>query len=221
MKLLHVQYGFSMELKENHINLLVVEDAKALSEIVEDFIRQSEGGEGNLVLSEGDDPISIAKVVDFCLEPFSLDCNNKKILSKLYQYIENELNDELIGKVRQQLVVCLEEVCKISDVTVSYDEMISFSDVLKIGKLQVETMAVSLVEKVLEYMILSHRFLKYRVFVFVNLKSFLRKEELELLYQECFYRKIQLILIEGYHCGEKLETESLCLIDKDKCVIYS
>ena len=56
--------------------------------------------------------------------------------------------------------------------------------------------------------------------VFINLKTFLSKEEVEELYKECFYRKINIILFENYDNNCIIENEKRIIIDSDLCEIF-
>ena len=85
--------------------------------------------------------------------------------------------------------------------------------------LRLDVQTDTMLECIVEYLKIVHELLGQTVFVFLNLKLFLTKEELKRLYQECFYRKIQLILIEAVY-QEKSEEENVCVIDKDRCIIY-
>lgn len=92
-------------------------------------------------------------------------------------------------------------------------------DILKIAEVKVNIQAQTLLEKIIEYIKLCDQLLKQHIFVFLNLKVFLTRQEIEELYKECFYRKIHLILIEASHIN-RIEVEKTCIIDKDNCVIY-
>mgnify|MGYP000460897874 FL=1 len=101
----------------------------------------------------------------------------------------------------------------------TYEEEPKAEDIFKLAKLRIDCQAERLVEQVAEYLRVWAELLHQEVFVFLNLKLFLTKEELEALYQECFYRKVQIILIEAVFT-EKMPEEKIYLIDKDKCIIY-
>ena len=54
--------------------------------------------------------------------------------------------------------------------------------------------------------------------MFVNIKSFLREEEVKELYKEADYRKVHIILIENT-MRDKIINENILIIDKDMCII--
>ena len=88
------------------------------------------------------------------------------------------------------------------------------------AEVKIEVQVQSILERIIEYIKISSNLLKQNIFVFLNLKLFLTEQEIEELYKECFYRKVHLILIEAIYHTKKIE-EKICIIDKDKCVIYS
>ena len=64
----------------------------------------------------------------------------------------------------------------------------------------------------------SAQILRKRLFVFVNLKSFLSQGELSKLYEFAFYEKLNLLLIEGIS-RDKLDGERIVIIDDQLCHI--
>ena len=90
MKLLHTEYDLNITFKENQIHILSIENPKVYSRILNDLWSQSHGGEGDFVLSEGEKIKNIGKEIECIFNPFALDCNDKKIIGKLYQ----ELNEQ-------------------------------------------------------------------------------------------------------------------------------
>ena len=222
MKFIHSGYVICIEFEENWMEVLVIESPQILTEIVIELKNQCMGQEGRFVLSKDNEILSMKKEIEFVLEPFSLDCNNKKILSKIYQTLEkNEVNypNEYRAKFNESLMQYLDYICNQSEISLDYSENIDFQDILKMADVKVRTESETLLEQVLEQILLQNQLLGQNLFVFLNLKSFLSAEEIKELYKECFYKKIFLLLIES-NVGEKMDEERVCLIDKDLCIIY-
>lgn len=222
MKLIHNRLGLQFEFKENFVNELVVENPKILSDLIQEMREQCMGAEGNWVLSELDVPLVIKKYVALILEPFSLDCNSKRILAKVYQNLEKEecsKQNELRAEFNGSLMRYLDSICMQSDVPLTYHDEIDFQDILKLAKVQIELQTETLLEKIVEQIRLESRLFGTKLFVFMNLKSFLSEEDIHMLYEECFYRKIHLLLIENNY-NQKSDNESVCIVDKDACLIY-
>ena len=92
MKLICAKQGIELRLDENQVNTLVLENPAIFSEFLQNLISQLEGNEGELILSEGDKIYPISKTVAFLANPLSVDCNEKKIITKLYKELEDKLD---------------------------------------------------------------------------------------------------------------------------------
>ncbi len=221
-KLVHSNYGICLELEENKVNEIVVENPVMLTQIVRELGEQCEGNEGGFVLSEENRILPVEKFLILIKDLFSLDCNNRKILTRLYQKIGktmDQISEEERRLFYRGYIGYMESICEKSSLYLLYDEEPGIQEVLKMAGLRLDVQTDTMLECIVEYLKIVHELLGQTVFVFLNLKLFLTKEELKRLYQECFYRKIQLILIEAVY-QEKSEEENVCVIDKDRCIIY-
>lgn len=221
-KLVYGKYDISMSLEENYVNELIIENPPVLAQMVQELTTQADGGEGGFVLSEDGKPLSVEKNLVFIKDPFSMDVNQRKLLTKLYEELEEHTTDTLFLEGQDfyhAYIRYMNGVCEKSGLFLTYEEELRVEDIFKLAKLRIDCQAESLVEQIAEYIRVWAELLHQEVFVFLNLKLFLTKEELEALYQECFYRKVQMILIEAVFT-EKMPEEKIYLIDKDKCIIY-
>lgn len=221
-KLVHNKYGICLELEENKVNEMVVENPVMLTQIIRELGEQCEGNEGGFVLSEENRILPVEKFLILTKDLFSLDCNSRKILTRLYQKIEKRMENESEEERRvfyQGYIAYMESICEKSSLYLLYNEEPDMQEILKMAGLRIDVQKDSMLEGIVEYLKIVHELLEQSVFVFLNLKLFLTQEEIKSLYQECFYRKIQLILIEAV-LQEKFEEEKVCIIDKDRCFLY-
>ena len=221
-KVAHSKYGFCLECKENTVGCLVIESPQLFTSLIKELVAQSEGEVGNFAFSSQGELLDIGKYIAVIKEPFSVEVNGKKILTKLYQEIAKDIDDEYCeerAEFYQSYIRYMDYIIGESDLYLTYDEEPDVQELLKAGKVHIEDKNSTLLEVIVEYIKVSNSLLKQKLFIFVNLKSFLTKEELEMLYKECFYRKVSLLLLEAnYH--EKGTNERVCIIDKDQCIIY-
>ena len=72
--------------------------------------------------------------------------------------------------------------------------------------------------KLEEYIKVLSNIVRPKVVIFLNLKAYLEKRQMESLVVSSFYNKIPLLLIES---DEKyqLENEEMFIVDKDRCLI--
>lgn len=96
MKLVHAEYGIEIELKENQISVLVVESPEKLSELIQELYLSKQGGEGKFLLSEADKLLNMGKFLELVVNPFAIDVNEKRIVQKLYQEIESQVQEQLV-----------------------------------------------------------------------------------------------------------------------------
>ena len=221
-KLVHRKYNFFISLEENWVNELVIEEPSIFAAFVKEFVAQTEGEEGDFILSDTDRILPIDKNIIFVKDLFSMDTNQRKLLTKLYSQL-NEYANDIFAQERtffyQSYIRYMDYICEKSRLPLAYEVEPETQDIFKMAKIKVDCQAESLLEQVVEYVNASVELLHQNIFVFLNLKLFLTKEELEALYYECFNRKVYLILIETIF-QEKLPKEKVCIIDKDQCIIY-
>ena len=82
--LVNTFYNLELRLIENAITVLSVEAPSAYQKIMHDFWQQYNGNEGSFILSENGKELKIQKNVECIYNPFSVNLNDKKILTKLY-----------------------------------------------------------------------------------------------------------------------------------------
>ncbi len=126
---------------------------------------------------------------------------------------------ERIAFVNKACVDLLDEISQNSPYAITFNLDLDLTALLKMYSVQIDDTAISLAEKLIEYMKLSHQILGIRLFVFVNLRDYLSEDEMKQVYESAFYDKIQLLLIEG-HSQVPLPGEDILIIDKDLCKIH-
>jgi CRISPR type II-A-associated protein Csn2 len=221
MRLVHIENDIEIELCENLVTVLCLEKTKLFSDYVSQLWSQYNGAEGNFILSEKDKELDISKNIIMIINPYDISCNNKKIITRIHQEISEIARCEYIEQVsyiNQMMVQLLEDLSYKVPYHVEYNLETKIEDLLKIYDLKMEENADSLLEKIIDYIRITHQVLKVDVFVFVNLKMYLDSDELESLYKHCSYEKIKLLLIEGYY-KSRLDAEKCWIIDKDLCII--
>ena len=221
-KLVYGKYDISMSLEENYVNELIIENPSVLAEMVQELTAQAEGKEGGFILSKNEKILSIEKNLVFIKDPFSVEVNQRKLLAKLYEELEGYTKDALFLEEEDfyhAYIRYMNGICEKSGLFLTYEEEPKAEEIFKLAKLRIDSQTEGLAEQLAEYIKVYAELLHQEVFVFLNLKLFLTKEEVKALYQECFYRKVQIVLIEAVFTEKMLE-EKIYLIDKDKCMIY-
>lgn len=103
--------------------------------------------------------------------------------------------------------------------SVKYEEEWNILELLKAYGVELEEESTSICEKLFNYIKLINQVCGISIFITVNLKQYLTKEQISELYKLAMYSKIQLVLIEFNMLNEKLDCEEIYILDKDKCII--
>jgi len=207
---------------ENEINILVIENQKAFSEFVFNLVMKNEGKDADIVISENFEEVKFDKVADVITDIINIDCNNKKVISKLYSklsevafYEENYIiTQEVISKINEYLLTITESL----PCSICFDENVELGMLFKSVSLKVETIGKKLLEKLCDYVEIMVEFCETELFVFVNLKSYLRLEELQEFYKFISYKKVNILIVENV-MRDKIDGEKVKLIDSDLCEV--
>lgn len=222
MCLAHSGINIKVDIEEGKVSVLVIENPFIMREVLFELEAQLQGESGDFVLSIGYEPVSISKNLILVKDPLNIDCNDKKILAKLYQNIAAEEKLQYCmekDKFDKAYLEYLRELCLLSPLPLIYDERLGLTELLKSAHVMIDHTTGNYVENLWHYIKVMGDLLHIKVFAFVNLKSFLSNEELDLLYKQCFYEQKLLILIESHDSPFRTD-EKKCIVDAEGCVIY-
>lgn len=164
----------------------------------------------------------IEDVSAYIFNPFDLNLNTKQNLNALYKILKKSYFTELSASV-QQIQDLLTQVCKEIrldfDAELTMDSSIRIDDIFKIGGLQFSEIDSSLLEKFVRYVSIIKELRNVSIIFINHLHDYFENTEIEQLLKELGYRGITLVNIETFVPQNKLENETLCIIDKDLCSI--
>lgn len=222
MKLVERELGLEIELKENMVSVIVLENVADRLPFVEELHSQVLGKEGNWMLVENEKNYELSKKVEMILEPFSLELNNKKAKTKLYQDIKTIAQDDFFlqgFELHSHICNYLENLLGKIPYPVKYEEEWNIQEILKAYGVELEEEADSICEKLFHYIKMMNQVCGISIFITVNLKQYLTENQIIELYKLAKYSKIQLVLIEFNLSSEKIECEDIFILDKDRCII--
>ena len=222
MRLTYPIFETPVIFEENKVNVVVIENPKAFFDFVVAISDKENGGESEVILSENFKEIKFDKVVDVTTDIVSLDCNNKKVISKLYSKLneiafqeENyTLTLDVVSKINEYLLTITQSL----PCGVSFDESVEMSQLFKSVALRIDTDVKNILERLCDYVEIMSEFCGTELFVFVNLKSYLDANGLIEFYKFCGYKKVKLLLVENV-LREQIESEIIKIIDDDLCEI--
>lgn len=222
MKLVERERGLEIEFKENVVSVIVLENVADRLPFVEELYSQVLGKEGNWLLVENEKNYELSKKVEMILEPFSLELNNKKAKTKLYQDIKIIAQDDFFLQgieLHGHICTYLENLLGKIPYPVKYEEEWNIQELLKAYGVELEEEADSICEKIFHYIKLMNQVCGIRIFITVNLKQYLTEKQIMELYKLAKYSKIQLVLIEFNLSSKRMECEDIFILDKDRCII--
>lgn len=223
MKLVHSQFEEPLEFLEGIPNILVLEHTALRVQIIEDLKEQIQNGEGNFVLSRQDEILKMDKVAEFLLNPFDLDFNQKKIISKIQSTLKelasNESNYAESMRILGEVNSYFQNLGAQIEYPISFHDSIELSDLIKISGAKIETDSESFFERIINYMCLLNDVLGISLLVTLNLQLYLNEKQMKELYKMAHYKKINLLLIESFDMNQPNLLERVTIIDKNLCVI--
>lgn len=216
--------NFAHPLLEKAINItegetvtIVIENPIALRNTVSGIANSSP----DFVLSENFSPIEISKYAEFITDMFNIDFAAKKITAKLASEAERISVD-----YPNETIVLLNALNSYAElIAEQFNYPIKFSSVENVEKLikllnfSIDNENMSFPEALLSYMELCRRCFGKKLFIFLNLKSFLSDSEFELFCKNISYEKFYILLLEAFDCSRSSEYEKKIIIDKDLCII--
>lgn len=222
MKLLEREQGIEVELKENVVSVIVVEDIALRLLLIKELYLQITGQDGNWLLVENEKTFELSKCAELILEPFSLQLNNKKIKTKLYQDMKEIADDSfaLQGlELHSHICLYMENLLEKMSYPLQYKDDWNVVDLFKLYNVELEERYNDVYEKLCHYIELMSMVCEIKLFIIINLKEYLGKNQLQELYKLVGYSKIQLVLIEFNMNAKKIEGEEVFILDKDGCII--
>ena len=219
--LVNTFYNLELKLIENEITVLSVESPSAYQKIMHDLWQQYNGSEGSFILSENGKELKIQKNVECIYNPFAVNLNDKKILTKLYQELSLQ-GDALLQEdgieLRGSIIRYFDRLLNTVPYDITYNFEFELSSIITALDVQTDSTTDTLTEKLCSYMNLLQQLCGISIFVISNLKCLLLNTDLQLLYESAKYNKINLIIIEPIHTPH-IKDEKCWIIDKDLCII--
>ena len=206
---------------ENRVQVLIVENPVAFRQLLEMMHRQAEGRPRDLILAEHFQPQEFSKLAELVMDPFCLDIETKKFVTKLQQVVAEaaESHEEALSSLYGQLYDLASQIAMELDFSVAFDPIEDPAALVRLLGFRLDGEALPFSEGLLEWMVLQRKFFGKQLCVFCGLKACLSDEELRLFYRSVFYEKLSVLLIESWQRETTLPEEELTIVDKDLCVL--
>lgn len=221
MKLIYPTLQTPIMLSNDCLNSVIIEEPGFFYEIVKDLKEQWEGMDGRAVLSENDEPVEIRKNLELVIDCIDFKINQKTLLTKVLSALERVGRSEDYIEKTQQLLAEIERY--IYDVSFEFDveiqcDIISIAQILKAASIRIVSEYDKLTEILYSYMQLVREFDGDKVFAFVNLRSFVKADELQDFADTVLAHGYRVLLLDS-HAYPSLSMEKRLIVDADLCEI--
>ncbi len=200
----------------------MIESPGIFAEYIQELCVQLAGGEGHFVLSENEKEIDIEKHVEIVINPFSVDINDKRILSRLYKELSQKAFDENMYLYTQKVISVLNQYFAELEQQEPYfltaDTEIDMVAVFKAMGVKVENYADDYIQNISQYMKLVAELLAKKVIIFVNLRSYMEIGQIEAVMKEAAHNEMAVLFIESSQKSFPKDVVQY-IIDKDICEI--
>lgn len=221
MKLVYKTMQSHIEISSAYVSSLIIESPTYYYEMIKNLKLQVNGEDGNWVLSDNDVPIAINKNIELIIDCIEFEINKRNVLSKVLKELEKVAVDtEHLDETLQLISLIEKYILKLTedyDVEIQCDK-ITIQQLLKSVGITINICSESLTEILYSYMQLIRDFVDDRVFVFVNLRSFVAKDELQLFIDTAIGHGFKILIFENKDYP-MLNGERRIIIDEDLCEI--
>ena len=161
--------------------------------------------------------------MEVVVDPFSVDFNNRKILTRLYAELskiayedENYLCTQEIMADIQKYLIKLEQT---SNYMLNINEEFDVIGLFKTFNIKFEDYSENYCDRIIQYIKILSELLNIKVFVLVNAHSFFTNEQIQEIILSASYNDLYILLIENqqrYCSGRNVHT---IIIDIDGCEV--
>ena len=223
MKLIHFNLTSELLGGVTRYTEWIMESPEVFFAYVGELNDQIAGKEGKFVLSENNKELELSKAADLLINPFSTEVNTRKILNKLYlELTERSREEQMYMKTVElfnQIQEYMLELEQQSSYILDFNRETDVSILLKALSVQYEVKETGYWERLIQYIKIMASAAGIKVFIFVNLRSYLSDAQMEELIKELEYQDVSGLFIENQQ-RSCLKGVKWYIIDKDQCEIY-
>ena len=222
MKLMHADFAEPINIHSDVITEWIIESPELFSKYLYELTLQSEGTEGGFVLSTNEKELIISKTLSIIIDPITININDKKILSKIYNELQKTaINGEFYIRTKEITYLLQQYFLELehnNDFMLSIENEIDLQGLFKLLGVHIEYESLSYFERFLQYIKIQNLVLSKKLVMLVNIRSYLTECQLQELFLFVRHNEIPLLLLEGMQRDFTNNTIKY-IIDKDKCFI--
>lgn len=221
MKLVFSQVDHVFDFDNEYCVTLVIENQNLFTNTIRDIAEQMQGLDGKAVLSKDNKLVSMNKYAELISQLIPFDINQKSLISKVNTQLQQlAVNEDNYLKTGEVLAEWERYLLNLSmELTGNFEfSKITMESMIKAAGIEFEDDYDNLGEKLLDYMELVRSYDRDKLFIFVNLRTYLNDEDTERFIEDVRVRNLQVLLLEGAQ-RNLLKFEKRYIIDYDLCLI--
>ena len=219
MKLIYKDMGHIISWSGGYVCELIVENKNLFFEMVRNLTVQSEGENGDFILSVKDKPVEFSRYAEVNVQFAPFIVNRKSLLTRLCGKLEkNALSAEFYVKATDLLCELEKLVFQISE-ELPFEircKNLTVGNIIRAVAPEIEEEDKNAVEKIFEYMELVRELDRDRLFVMVNMRSYFDDCDMEKFAESVCLHDFKVLLLEN--CSfQKLKHTRRYTVDSDLC----
>ncbi len=222
MKFAYPDIDFVFDTSIGKVNTVVIENQKLFLRLLQDLENQLCGLDGLAVVSDNNKILPTDKKLELLARFVPFELNRKPLLNKISAALEKTAVSGEFYQRSMELLTHIEAF--LNDISFEFPINVGFGNigigsVIKGAGVEIVDDYEKLGEKIIDYFELVTEFLGRKLFVTVNLRSFISDDEAEDFIKTVLSHEYNVIMIEN--CEHPLLTdESRHIVDSDLCEIH-
>ena len=208
-----------IDIKENEVYALEVENKNYFYRIVRDLHNISNNNiVDDIYLSDdNNNEINYFNKFKIFIDFFDFNFDSKKITNDIIKYLNKnisiEVKDSILNQYNKIIKLYKKELNNI-DIPLMIETETDSDNITKSLKISIEVKQ-NLIENLLLLIDIENILETKDILIFVNLKQYLTKNELEELYKYTIYNEVSILLIDSQCYGGTLNNEKKLIIDEN------
>ena len=201
------------------VNTLVIENQGLFFRLITDISEQIDGYERDSVMSDGDKILPFSKRAELLSTFVPFEMNRKTLINRIVSAAEKTaVNSENYMKTMQMMTNIenyIADILSEFDCSLNYPK-ISPASVIKAAGIEIADNGESLCEKVIDYMSLVREFDCEKLFITVNMRSYVSDGDMELFMKTALDHEYNILMVENRDY-RRLPYEKRLTVDSDLC----
>lgn len=219
MKLTIKYLDNDIDIKENEVYALEIENKNYFYRIVRDLHNICDNNiVDDIYLSDdNNNEINYFDKFKMFIDFFDFNLNSKKITNEIIKYVNKnisvEVKESILNQYNKIIKLYKKELNNI-DIPLTIETEIDSDNITKSLKIRIEAKQ-NLIDNLLLLIDMENILETNNILVFVNLKQYLTRSELEELYKYSIYNGVSILLIDSQCYGATIYNEKKLIIDEN------